>query len=164
MGRNFTNRQWFPRGFTLIELVVVIAIIGIITAFVSLNFVGIRQRGRDAQRKSDIRQIQSAFELYRSDEGNYPATFTSCGASVSFTSSDGSVTYLKRVPCDPLDGTTPYNYIAEPSGCDNSGTPCSGYTLYACVENTKDTDPNITSVNPGGPACSAGAYFVVDNP
>lgn len=57
----------FSKGFTLIELLVVLVIIASLATLLTANFVGVRQRGRDAQRKSDLRQIQSAFELYRAD-------------------------------------------------------------------------------------------------
>src|SRR3990167_9460895 len=60
------------RGFTLIELLVVIAIVGLMSGFLVANFIGIKQRARDGQRKSDLRQIQAALELYRSDNASYP--------------------------------------------------------------------------------------------
>ena len=60
------------KGFTLIELLVAISIIGVLSSFLLANFVGIRQRARDGVRKSDLRQIQSALELYRSDQSKYP--------------------------------------------------------------------------------------------
>ena len=62
------------KGFTLVELLIVIAIIGVLSALLMANFIGVRQRARDAQRKSDLRQMQSALELYRSDLGLYPTT------------------------------------------------------------------------------------------
>jgi len=63
------------RGFTLVELLVVIAIIGLLStlAFISLNSA--RAKARDAKRVSDVRQIQSALELYYNDQStpSYPA-------------------------------------------------------------------------------------------
>ena len=61
-------------GFTLIELLVVIAIIGILTTFLVANFVGVKSRARDGQRKSDLRNIQAALEIYRSDKSVYPSS------------------------------------------------------------------------------------------
>ena len=58
-------------GFTLIELLVAIGIIGILASFLLANFVGVRQRARDGVRKSDLRQMQSALEMYRADQGQY---------------------------------------------------------------------------------------------
>lgn len=124
-------------GFTIIELLIVIAIIGILSALLLSNFIGIRQRARDAQRKADLRQIQAALEIYRSDQGNYPVTasFPACGAALVV----GGNTYMQKVPCDPLNtGQSRYTYIS-------GGTT---YTLYSCLENTndstKDTSNNTT--------------------
>src|SRR4030042_4388316 len=61
------------KGFTLIELLVVIAIIGLLStlAVVALNTA--RQKSRDAKRVSDIKQIQTALELYYADGNAYPS-------------------------------------------------------------------------------------------
>ena len=56
------------KAFTLIELLVVIAIIGSLSALFLPNFMAVRERARDSQRKSDLKQIQKAFELYKQDQ------------------------------------------------------------------------------------------------
>src|SRR3989338_1818510 len=122
-------------GFTLIELLIVVAIIGVLaTVFIS-NFIGVRERARDSQRKQDLRQIQAALELYRYDLGTYPDT-VNCGNSLSDELTPPTY-YMKKVPCDPLQApaTTYYNngsyyYTAPPEG--------TSYTLCACLENTND--------------------------
>jgi type II secretion system protein G len=121
----FSNKR---DGFTIIELLIVIAIIGILAALLLSNFIGIRQRSRDAQRKADLRQIQAALEIYRSDQGEYPVTlsFPDCGDPLE--NEDGSV-YMQKVPCDPLNsGESVYTY-------DSGGVE---YSLYACLENVND--------------------------
>lgn len=122
------------RGFTLVELLLVIAIIGILSTLVMANFIGIRQRARDAQRKSDIAQIQSGLEFFRSDQQRYPTTgefdTASCGSPFSFT----GVTYMQKIPCDPPDQTIPYRYSV--SGAQQ-------YSLYACLENDNDSQSQI---------------------
>lgn len=163
----FSNSK--VRGFTLIELLVVITIIGVLTTLVTTNFVGVRQRARDAQRKSDVRQLQSALELYRTDEGLYPiknSTYrlstTACPTSSTLSDPDGNGTvYMTKIPCDPL-GTSVYNtgnyYYYSLDGLT--------YTLAACLENTSDNDPNVTTSAPApsGGTCASGSYFVVTNP
>ncbi|RJQ37117.1 prepilin-type N-terminal cleavage/methylation domain-containing protein [Candidatus Microgenomates bacterium] len=116
-------------GFTLIELLIVIVIIGILSTFLMANFIGIRQRARDSQRKSDIRQIQSALEMYRADQGTYPlsASFSPCDSP--FTSGN-SVTYMQKIPCDPIDRTSSYVYTS------NGAT----YSIVACLENSNDQE------------------------
>ncbi|HMO78541.1 MAG TPA: prepilin-type N-terminal cleavage/methylation domain-containing protein, partial [Candidatus Paceibacterota bacterium] len=60
------------RGLTLIEVLVVIAIIGILAAVISVNAVKSGQISRDAKRQADLRMLQSAVELYKSKNGRYP--------------------------------------------------------------------------------------------
>ncbi len=156
------------KGFTLIELLIAIAIIGVLTTLLMTNFVGIRQRARDAQRKSDIRQIQSALELYRSDQGSYPTisgttyrlNSTSCPTSQSLQS--GATVYLSKIPCDSL-GTTAYNagnyyYYTADGGVT--------YTLATCLENASDNDPNASDTlsTPAGTGSCTTKYFIVQNP
>jgi len=131
------------KGFTLIELLVVIGIIGILSSFLLANFVGVRQRSRDGVRKSDLRQIQSALELYRADSGNYPTSLdlaTKCTDKTPFQDSANKVTYMQKIPCDPLN-TSPYIYTYAPS------SDGSTYYLTACLENINDSQKD-TSNNP----------------
>lgn len=115
------------KGFTLVELLVVIAIIGILSSLLVANFIGVRQRGRDAQRKSNLRQIQSAVELYRADQAGYPTTLPACGQA--FTSTDGKATYMQKVPCDPSGAF--YSYTSSDT---------TKYILIGCLENPNDSD------------------------
>lgn len=137
------------KGFTLIELLVVISVIAILTTLLMANFVGIRQRGRDGQRKSNLYSIQSALELYRADNGIYPDTdsFPACGASL--TGGDATSVYMQTVPCDPLDDSD-YEYVSL------DGTT---YTLIGCLENQNDADAD--SVTASG---CATASFTLRNP
>ncbi len=59
------------RGFTLIEMLVVIAIIGIVVSLSLFGLNGARESSRDAKRKSDLELIRAAIETYRSDCNNY---------------------------------------------------------------------------------------------
>jgi len=94
-----------------------------------------RERARDAQRKSDLDQLQKALEMYKMDQTppQYPASLnltTSCGSV--FQSGSGEV-YMKEVPCDPKNSG---NYIyAYGRGADTLT-----YTLTACLENKSDPD------------------------
>lgn len=150
----------------------VIAIIGVLSALLMVNFVGIRQRARDATRKSDLRQIQSGLELYRSDVGSYPASIT-CGAQLSnppgcAEGSVGCTIYLKKIPCDPLNvSPNVYQFCVYSSN--------TRYALRSCVENSNDpqkdtpSDAAITNCNfapsatCNGPSSSSTSY-TLQNP
>lgn len=152
-------------GFTLVELLIVITIIGILAAILLANFVGVRQRARDAQRKSDLRQVQSALELYRSDNGTYPAGIytTACPTSGPFpTGAIGGSTYMQKVPCDMSpngSATAPYGGANNGPGNYTYSYGLSGtnntYYINACLENTNDQDPNIDTSAAATTACTA---------
>lgn len=116
-----------PRGFTLIELLIVLAIVGTLTSILMVNFLGARERGRDAERKSEMRQMQTAFEMYRADQGTYPpAPLPACDTPLAV----GSTTYMQKIPCDPSNtGQHVYRYT----------TTGTAYTLSTCLENEKDS-------------------------
>lgn len=61
------------RGFTLLEILVVVAIVGILAAAVGMGLSGSRAASRDAQRQADLRNLQQAIEMYRQENGQYPA-------------------------------------------------------------------------------------------
>ena len=157
------------KGFTLIELLIVIAIIGILSSLLMVNFIGVRQRARDAQRKADIRQLQSALELYRSDVGSYPATSGStyylnntspCPTSTNLA--NGGTVYMKVIPCDPLVSTTNQSTIYD-GGNYYYWSDGTNYTLVACLENA--TDPQSTQTAPSPQANTGGSctnYFNVN--
>ncbi|MBI2032563.1 MAG: prepilin-type N-terminal cleavage/methylation domain-containing protein [Candidatus Levybacteria bacterium] len=148
-----TNRKFkiqsikLVNGFTLIELLIVIAIIGILSSLLMVNFIAVRERARDAERKANLRQIQSALELYRADNGLYPSTMPNCTTGGEYSirgtgdpSCGGSI-YIRKVPRDPLgsgyynDGEYFYNYNSTEKT----------YTLAACIENSSDSDVAVYS-------------------
>jgi len=100
------------KGFTLIELLVVIAIIGILSTLAVVALNSARSKARDAKRVADIKQVQTALELYYNDASSYPTaagtlgtgSFAAlCGVSGGFTASCGTNTvYMGQVPKDPI--------------------------------------------------------------
>lgn len=157
------------KGFTLIELLVVISIISILTATASASFMGVRQRSRDGVRKSDIRQIQSALEQYRADQGYYPSVLPACGSSLT-KPTDATTVYMKSIPCDSNTPGLSYSYIknpdvsGNPGNCDNTSVNgyCRTYILKACLENSNDTGENITTVSSS--VCSSTKQYQIANP
>lgn len=153
------------RGFTLIELLVAIIIIGLLAGLLTANFVGVRQRTRDGVRKSDLGQIRSALEFYRSDSGLYPVVVggdpgdfpNTCDDPTNpFTDSAGAVIYMREIPCDPLNtGDYVYTYAVGGGGAT--------YSIVSCLENVNDSqkDPSNDALCTGG---TTNWSFTVNNP
>lgn len=124
------------KAFTLMELIIVIAILGILASIISANFLNSLKKGRDAKRKGDLEQIQRALEIYYEDNKAYPVT-----SKVTFGSSlchiDGCSTrnYMLKLPVDPTSGKS-YEYLSA-TGVD--------YKLFACLENNQQKLPYISS-------------------
>lgn len=122
------------KGFTLIELLVVIVIIGILATLATVALGSARTKARDARRLSDVRQMQTALELYFNDSGSYPATVTQ-GSTI--TTGSGT-TYMAKVPGNPA----PAGEGGCPSAAVNSSyiyTQDNGglsYTILYCLGGT----------------------------
>lgn len=138
-------------GFTLIELLVTVGLIAIMSgAAISVMGPSSRRYGRDSRRQSDLQSISSAMEIYRTDNGTYPAT---TGWQSALTSGN----YVRTVPGDPQVGNV-YAYTAyyfnvqsTPVECQVATTRCPGYSLCSTLERSTTPVPNDY------PACPAGA-------
>lgn len=108
------------QGFTLIELLVVIAIIGLLSTLAVVSLNNARQKSRDARRVSDIKQIQTALELYFNDKNAYPAgaAIVLGAAAQSKLNTNGFVVatdagvpvYMGKVPANPAPNGAAYTY------------------------------------------------------
>jgi len=119
-----TNNQ----GFTLIELLVVIAIIGLLATMSVIALSGAREKARDSRRLSDIKQMQTALEMYYSSTSSYPI-------SLGDTIETSNNTYMADVPSNPEP--------ANDSACDDLPTDQdyiyasdgSSYSIQYCIGN-----------------------------
>ena len=139
---NNNHNQTHERGFTLIELMIVMVIIGILATIVAGNFVQVKLRARDAQRKNDLAQMQRTMEAYYNDHGKYPSFLTADMTwGGPFVDSVSGVTYMNQLPNDPQQPTTQFSLLVSTDGLK--------YHLLAHLENTKDeditTNGNITT-------------------
>lgn len=146
-------------GFTLFELLTVTAILSVLSLITWGNFITAQQKGRDASRKTDLKQIAAALEAYSGEHGGYPASGTegdegrimSCGncsnaacgwgttdaAYKEFCDLTGTV-YMKELPDDPLkNSTVHYCYMSDGVS----------FKLYTNFENLKDAECLSRDIN-----------------
>lgn len=128
------------RGFTLVELLVVISIIAILAALATISFTSTQKQTRDTQRKSDLKQYQNALEVYANkNNGLYPMWGNEVSAAgVQFC--NGSLA-LAQCPQDPkYSSDNTYYYHYESDGTLNNGSAtATKYILFATLESDPDT-------------------------
>ena len=93
------------RGFTFLELMVVVAVLAILASLIIPNFVGRAEDAKKTQAVIQIREIMKALELYRLDNGSYPSTEQGLKALVEKPTGDPEPIkwkrYMDKVPVDP---------------------------------------------------------------
>ncbi|MGB3946268.1 MAG: prepilin-type N-terminal cleavage/methylation domain-containing protein [Candidatus Saccharimonadales bacterium] len=102
-------------GFTIVELLIVIVVIGILAAIIVVAFGNVQQRSRDSKRLSDFVVLQKAVEMFKTDNGRYPYCGATEGATVTSCEVSGLATaliprYIQRIPSDPFNVTN-YQYF-----------------------------------------------------
>lgn len=129
------------KGFTLLEILIVLGIIGLLLAMTAAAFLSARSTARDAKRKADLEQIRGALETYKADNGSYPTT--SGAASTVLSALTAPTQYISVLPAD----STPrqYYYVSISSG--------AGYALCASLENSSSGVPANCG---GGVSCGSG--------
>jgi general secretion pathway protein G len=124
-------------GFSLLELLVVISIIGILVSISTVAFTTAQKTSRDSRRRADMKAMQAAFEQYRAEVGTYEA----CNTMADYDGGTGAL-MPGGLPVDPRNsGDYVYNTSA---GCD-----VSNYCVCAYLESgTGNADaPTSTACN-----------------
>lgn len=123
-----SNRSKY--GFTIVELLIVIVVIGILAAITVAVYSNVQQRSRDSRRLSDFELLQRAIEMYKTDNLRYPYCGATEGSAVTSCEVSGLATalvptYIQRIPSDPLN-VTGFQYFYARGYKQNSPT---GHTL-----------------------------------
>jgi len=144
------------KGFTLIEILIVVAIIAILASVVLVGLGPTQQLGRDSRRVSDLHEVQNGLELYYNKNGHYPngeATW-----AVFQTDLTGAGVGITAVPNDPSSG---HNYIyawttggaayeLEATMENNGSSVWSNYTAPVFTANGETGGTAPTCAGPGG--------------
>lgn len=142
------------KGFTLLELLVVISIVAVLLAISASAFISARATSRDVKRKTDLEQLRGAVELFKADKGAYPNS-TNGGQDSGNVSSALAIlvsptTYISKLPTDPGVNNYYYQYISA----------SSGYVLCAALEKGSSSVYTCTGTNQCGVKCN----YEVNNP
>jgi len=120
---------FMKRGFTLLELLLVVAIVAMLSSLGALTIASQQKKARDARRRTDIHQLQVALEGYYVDHQKYPDQLIFNGQPL--TSADGQTVYLRSIPKDPKNvNPNLYVYNATPAG-QAAGYDICAYKLEA---------------------------------
>lgn len=132
--------------FTLIELVIVMALIAILATAIWGNFFTSLTKGRDSRRKQDLDGVAKSLELYYNDNKAYPLPTQILWGTAFYHPRDSTVIYMQKLPQDPSFPTSNYCYYTA------DGTY---YKIYANMEN--QNDPKIIPTVACPPA--SGVYY-----
>jgi len=116
----FARNDVFKRGFTLVELLVVMTIIVVISSVAMVSYVGSGKKARDSRRIADLEKIRLSLEMAKQVGTTYPTTLTTLE----------TMNYLSKVPTDPKSGTYRYTSL------NNNFS----YTLEAIMEDLGSTN------------------------
>ena len=136
-----TSLKLKERGFTIIELLIVIIVIGILALLVYTSFNNVTRDARNRERETDVKALHSSLEAYYAQNGHYPTLANlndSSWRSSNFQGFDSAALQDPQGSAETLVASATagsYSYDIEPDTCDNgSAGDCTDYTLTATLE------------------------------
>lgn len=155
------NKLKFKKcGFTLIELLVVVSIITILVLATSSSFITSQQKSRDASKKSELKNLANALNMYYADKGSFPTSaimsslISSQGEFSNTTKTGNKIIYMKKVPIGNASGSQNISYEVSATG--------KSFRIFANLENIEDKDCIVKSkCNTLGYMISNGCCYVI---
>jgi prepilin-type N-terminal cleavage/methylation domain-containing protein len=149
------------QGFTIVELLIVIVVIGILALLVITTYSGIQQKARNSKRSSDVKSIQTQLEAFYSQNGYYPSR-TDMNSDSWLTTNMKSLD--KNALVDPSNPTQSNDMVAaavaktysyavlnsSDTSCEADDTTCAKYTLTATYEGTVNGQSSAVAKNLDG--------------
>jgi len=131
------------QGFTVIELLIVVLVIGILATLVIVTYSGIQVKNRDSKRRNDVEAIAMQLEVYNASHGAYPAlSELSNGTWVQKNLKNLNSDHLKAPGSKNSDSissilsATSYQYVPGPADCTTAKATCTTFTLTAKPESS----------------------------
>jgi prepilin-type N-terminal cleavage/methylation domain-containing protein len=147
------------QGFTIVELLIVIVVIGILALLVITTYSGIQAKARNSKRASDVATIQTQLEAFFQNKGYYPSLGDMNDSSWLSTNMKSLDTGALIDPSNAtqsktlVNSTSPskqYGYVVTTSddqSCEDDDTTCAKYTLTATYEGQYNGADKITKTN-----------------
>ena len=184
----FTVLKNSKKGFSLVEILIVIAIIGILSSVILASLTVARQKSRDAKRVAEMWQIKRGLDIYFDGAQSYPSTTPVCSPACPRPSDDdvrlqllNQSDFLPSTPIPPPGGADQYyvyrgvyDVAGTPTECDiaaPAGTTCTRYELGVSLERSdnvvlqSDADKSVGAFYGANPSCtgaSAGTELCYD--
>lgn len=134
------------QGFTIVELLIVIVVIGILAALVLNSFSGVQARARDTERRTDINAIATQLEVYYNDGGGYPTVANLQDSTWVSTNLKGMDPEALKDPKGVGVSATGSTYTYTPAGCVAGGL-CTSFSLSGDLEKSTPDPYTKNSLN-----------------
>ncbi len=145
-------------GFTLIELLIVISIIGVLVTIGAVSLAKSRSKARDIARVNDIRQIQTALQMYYRNETSFPKTIT---ANQPLSGSSSSSTFMAKIPAAPSAALSSYCNSQNSGYAYATSSDGRSFVLSTCLgDTTGNLKPGIIISDNRGIIQSCGDYII----